>query len=602
MRSHQFIFYTLSLLVTEVYSDLLGPRFSAPVKFSGDDSLISASWKNITSLFDTYLGGNHDVAPKSLNGLVNLTFSAGLFSIHDPSAKSLQYHYTSDEVKNGPGLHKVDGDSIYRVASVSKLFTVFAGQLSFSKEQWNQPITDFVPGLSQSSLGKFGNDIIRHIKWEEVTLRALAAQIAGVPREAQPVLQDIVVLPDLITGLSPANTTSLGLPPVDLTDSAAAVPCFQDPELLFKDPLAACPADLFFDGIVGRPPTFEPWSSPAYANAGFILLGIALANVTDKPLAQVYHDAFFTPLRMTNSKSVAPPETEWSQYVIPGNDTTVFAAQGGLSISSGGLFSTLNDLTKFGIALLNSTLLPGATTREWLKPVSHSASLTESIGAPWEIYRYTHAKTGAVTDIYTKEGDSGDFTSYVVLLPDYDAGFNILSAGKNATQKSNVAATIADIISSELIPALEAQAIVEATHNFAGTYKSNDPTLNSSLTLTLDETTTDPGLYISSWTSNGTDVVAVLPYLLGPKIKLQPSIKQLGQVAFRAIPEKPVVPPGTFIGPFMEAITMNRDWLVLDALTYGGIGVSLFVFDVGEDGKATAVTAAAWRAKLDRVA
>ena len=79
----------------------------------------------------------------------NITFSLGLFSIHDQDAAELQYHYASPEVVKAPsGTHKVDGDSIYRIASVSKLFTVYAGMIELSSEDWNRPITEFIPELA----------------------------------------------------------------------------------------------------------------------------------------------------------------------------------------------------------------------------------------------------------------------------------------------------------------------------------------------------------------------------------------------------------------------------------------------------------------------
>jgi hypothetical protein len=40
--------------------------------------------------------------------------------------------------------------------------------------------------------------------------------------------------------------------------------------------------------------------------------------------------------------------------------------------------------------------------------------------------RYTHA-SGVVTNLYTKSGDSGAYSTFIVLLLDYNAGFSILS-------------------------------------------------------------------------------------------------------------------------------------------------------------------------------
>jgi hypothetical protein len=42
----------------------------------------------------------------------NVTFSIGMFSLHDPAATGLQFHYTSPEIVNAPnGTRKVDEDS-----------------------------------------------------------------------------------------------------------------------------------------------------------------------------------------------------------------------------------------------------------------------------------------------------------------------------------------------------------------------------------------------------------------------------------------------------------------------------------------------------------
>ncbi len=599
MRSSISISFLLSALVTGVSSDLLGARFPSPVRISCNDSLVVSAWKNITTIFDTYLHGNQSSAPKllegleniTLEGLENITFSAGLFSINDAAAApSLQYHYTSDEVRNGAGTDEVDGDSIYRVASVSKLFTVFASQLSFNNGEWDRPITDFVAGLAQDDVEAVGDDPIRNILWKDITLRALASQIAGVARASQPWIGDL--------SLTVPDPQASGLPPLDLADPLLKVPCFTAEFL--ADPVVGCSPELYLEGVLNRPPIVQSWQTPVYANNGFILLGIALANITGKPIVQVYPDLIFGPLGMINSKSVPPPQSEWSRSVIPG-EASDWATPGGLSVSSGGIFSSLNDLAKFSTAIMNSTLLPKNKTREWLHPTSHTANLRNAVGAPWEIYRYVHPATEAVTDIYTKLGDSGNFTSFVVLIPDYEAGFNIITASGNTALRSPLASIIADIISSNLIPALEAQAAAEATHNFAGTYTPKDSSVNSSLTLAFNDTSIDPGIYITQWTSNGTDLVPLFPKLLGvTSAKLQPTITQPGEIAFRVMQAKVEYPSGAFLGPFLEMMTINSDWLGTDSITYGGAGTGEFVFSVGADGRATVVEPLAFRARLER--
>jgi hypothetical protein len=69
--------------------------------------------------------------------------------------------------------------------------------------------------------------------------------------------------------------------------------------------------------------------------------------------------------------------------------------------------------------------------------------------------------------------------------------------------------------------------------------------------------------------------------LSGSSLKLQSSIKQEGRVAFRAVSAKQNTPQDAFLEPFLQMTVTNQDWLDVDVLTYGGIGLSLFVFDVG---------------------
>ena len=583
----------ISLHATGVCSNFLGARFPAPVHFSGDGNLIAAAWKNATAVFDSYFKGDTTV-PISLAGLENLTFSGGVFSVHDPSAQSLQYHYTSDEVKNGPGAKKVDANTIYRVASITKLITTFTLHLELSDKQWDQPITDFIPGLASSELAGNARDRIRFLQWEQVTIRALASHMAGIPPLAIP--WGIDYLLNTTTFEKYPDPVALGFPAVATDDPAADWKCS-----VLEAP--NCTALNFFQSLKGLPPTFETWTTSAYANIPFILLGIALSNVTGKPIAEVYPSSVFGPLGMTNSKSAPPPESEWSQCAIPKPAGPEFGAPGGLSISSGGLLSTVNDLAKLGIAILNNTHLPAWKTRKWMKPASHTNSLTFSSGEVWEIYRFVHPTTGAISDIYTKSGDSGSYTGYSVLIPDYDAGFNLLTTSSMASaKKTQIASTVADIIITNLLPALEAQAQAEAVANFAGTYTSTQANLHSTLKLAYNSTAREPGLYIEEWTYNGTDVpkdwLGLTPAI---QLKLQPSIRQPGQVGFHALFVRPALPAGAVVGPVWEMFSSN-DFVGIGGPNYGGVSILDFVFDIGADGKAVAASPVATRETLKRVA
>ena len=65
-----------------------------------------------------------------------------MFSTHDAAAAVFfQYHYTAAEVANATiTKNKVDGDSIYRVASLTKLMTAYVGELNLDQEIGTVPL------------------------------------------------------------------------------------------------------------------------------------------------------------------------------------------------------------------------------------------------------------------------------------------------------------------------------------------------------------------------------------------------------------------------------------------------------------------------------
>lgn len=82
-----------------------------------------------------------------------------------------KYHTAQQHNKRRPGVTHVDGDSQYRIASVTKTFTTLAllyqhaaGNLSL-----DDPVDKYIPELRVSDSGA--------IPWEGITLRSLASQL-----------------------------------------------------------------------------------------------------------------------------------------------------------------------------------------------------------------------------------------------------------------------------------------------------------------------------------------------------------------------------------------------------------------------------------------
>ncbi|KEF52271.1 uncharacterized protein A1O9_11511 [Exophiala aquamarina CBS 119918] len=607
MLYSQYVLPLLCLHGTLAAAEFLIGTYPPPLDLSSNKSLISQSWKNLSANFDAYLKEKKTAGLEAFAGVENVTFSLGLFSLHDPTASKLQYHYASPETVNAVnGTNEVDGDSIYRMASVTKLITVFAGMLEMSEAQWNTPLSEVFPELGEFARANEGKaDPIATIRWDEVTAWSLANQQSGFPAGGIAGL-DLLGL-GIQAGTPNALPDAYGFKPTDISTLG---PCWTSSDT------SGCTVEELLKEASSLPPSFLPWTSPSYTNTGFMMLGIAISGILGKPIDDIYINSVFQPLGMTSSRSSnIPPanQDEIDRSVVVG-DPTLWFTPGGPTTPSGGLLSTINDLSRFGVNLLNSTLLPQAATHKWMKPTTFTPSLNYAVGAPWEIYRYIHPSTGKITDLYTKLGDSGPYGGLLALIPEYNAGFSMLNGAANETLRSSASLVVLDAVAEVILPALEAQAAAEAARNFVGTYVSTDPQINSSVTVSFNKSTVAgsmSGLSLSGWTSNSTDSLA----FFGPEVvpRLLPTIPHYsedgpGQIALKASTNPQLSTYAAAIeqgiGPFTGFYSTNGDWLTGDSIGtyYSGRPVTRFVFDVDADGKAIAVTPGATEMKLERKA
>jgi hypothetical protein len=260
--------------------------------------------------------------------------------------------------------------------------------------------------------------------------------------------------------------------------------------------------------------------------------------------------------------------------------------------SAGGLYASTKDMVKLGRAVLNSTLLSPAMTRRWMKPATHTGSLTASVGAPWEIYTIP---TSRAVDVYTKSGDLGSYSSMTALSPDHGVGFTILAAGNETTA---VVQTLTQAMMEMLVPALDAAAKEEAVVRFTGTYTHHDNNnkTNSSITITTDD---GPGLKVEDWVNDSVDMIATIEALAGytstPSVRLYPTgLESSEQVSFIAIIQQ------------LESVSSSSDvpcttWFEVDSQVYGNVGVDEFLFEVDGRGDAVGLSPRALRTVLPRV-
>ena len=174
-QSTKMVYLSLFLaLLGSVAADFLSGSHPPPRDLASEQSLVASAWQNVTSTLDNASSN------ELLAGLENITYSIGMFSLHDAAATVLQYHHTSSATANSSvGTRKVDQDSIYKVASVSKLITTYTGIVALSDEDWNRPLKTIAPILS-AYLQNY-TDQIYHVQWNQITPWTLASQMSGIP-------------------------------------------------------------------------------------------------------------------------------------------------------------------------------------------------------------------------------------------------------------------------------------------------------------------------------------------------------------------------------------------------------------------------------------
>ncbi|KAI1111600.1 hypothetical protein F5Y14DRAFT_424594 [Nemania sp. NC0429] len=149
---------------------LAGPGYPSPCHLSKSMLLREAITSFNNSLHDAELGLRAN----------ETAWAVALFSSKEN--KTLYEHYYTPPIV---GMSKVDSNSVFRIGSISKVFSVWSFLIEVGDEHFNDPITKYVPELANLSCNghdELYNDI-DHVRWEDITLGELASHAAGIPRD-----------------------------------------------------------------------------------------------------------------------------------------------------------------------------------------------------------------------------------------------------------------------------------------------------------------------------------------------------------------------------------------------------------------------------------
>ena len=117
---------------------------------------------------------------------------------------------------------------------------------------------------------------------------------------------------------------------------------------------------------------FTPGSNYAYSSWGYFILGYIMERVTKKSYAQLMSDDIFKKLNMNNSGSYHHTQIILNRatgydYSFGGYASSDFRDQSN-TMGTGDLYSSVEDLFKFHMALANNTLLNKELTAEMFTP------------------------------------------------------------------------------------------------------------------------------------------------------------------------------------------------------------------------------------------
>lgn len=179
--SYFAISYSVAYAQRSLYQPcpLLGPFVPAPSIDSGSPVVKSVA-QDLNKLLDDYIdkadGRFGPITPNATS--FSLALFAGSKYIAGPDQLPFfyEYHHTASDLEVGD----LEKDSQFALGDLTQLFTVYTQLAELGDEAWSRSIVDYVPELRIISAN--APDVISQVRWEDVTLGALAGHMSGIAR------------------------------------------------------------------------------------------------------------------------------------------------------------------------------------------------------------------------------------------------------------------------------------------------------------------------------------------------------------------------------------------------------------------------------------
>jgi D-alanyl-D-alanine carboxypeptidase len=139
---------------------------------------------------------------------------------------------------------------------------------------------------------------------------------------------------------------------------------------LRRDNLDNFTEDEFRKRLAVAPPSFTPGEKWEYSNTGYIILGMIIEIVSNKPYGEFLTARIFTPIGMNDTRYYEPPGKTKNRAIgyewqVDAYRATPYFPGG---FAAGGLISTVSDMVKWEIALDEQKLLKRSSIEQMRTP------------------------------------------------------------------------------------------------------------------------------------------------------------------------------------------------------------------------------------------
>ncbi len=169
---------------------------------------------------------------------------------------------------------------------------------------------------------------------------------------------------------------------------------------------------IFIDSALA----FQPGTHYAYSSWGYFTLGYIMERVTNKSYAQLMADDIFKKIKMNNSGSyshteIVPNRATGYDYSFGGYTSSDFRDQSN-TMGTGDIYSTVEDLFKFHMALSDNWLLNKELTAEMFRPGIELAQY----GYGWFNKQFKYTITDSIASNFHL-GMTDGFISFIRRIP-----------------------------------------------------------------------------------------------------------------------------------------------------------------------------------------